>query len=85
MENIIIGIGLVGGICTTISFLPQVIKAIRTKHTKDLSLPMIILQMFGIISWGIYGLFKSDIPIISANSVSLAIMTSVLFLKLKYS
>ena len=33
-------IGLLAATCTTISFLPQAIKVIKTKQTKDVSLLM---------------------------------------------
>jgi MtN3 and saliva related transmembrane protein len=84
MENIILGIGLAGGFGTTISFFPQVLKAYKTKHTVDLSLPMIILQLIGIVCWFVYGIFKSDIPIIAANAVALCSMTALFYLKLKF-
>ena len=77
-------IGLVAAAFTTFSFLPQSIKAIRTKHTKDISLPMLIMLLIGITMWVIYGVLIKDIPLISANSISLILMVTMLFLKLKY-
>lgn len=77
-------IGLIGAALTTFAFLPQSIKAIKTKHTKDLSLITILMSVTGVSAWLVYGLLISDIPIIAANSVSLVIMSLVLILKLKY-
>jgi MtN3 and saliva related transmembrane protein len=77
-------IGLIGAALTTFAFLPQSIKAIKTKHTEDLSLITIVMSVTGVTAWLIYGLLISDIPITAANSVSLVIMTWVLILKLKY-
>lgn len=37
-------IGFVAGILNTAYFLPQVIKSWKTRHTKDLSLPMYLLN-----------------------------------------
>lgn len=82
--NIITILGLVAASCTTISFLPQAIKAIRTKHTKDLSLGMYTLLTTGILLWLIYGLFIHDLPIVLANGVTLIFAATILFLKIKY-
>ena len=77
-------LGLVAATCTTIAFLPQAIKAIRTKHTSDLSLGMYTLLTTGIILWLIYGVFKNDLPIILANGVTFVFAVTILFLKIKY-
>ncbi len=82
--NFITILGLVAATCTTIAFLPQAIKAIRTRHTKDLSLGMYALLTTGIILWLIYGVFKNDLPIILANGVTLVFAAIILFLKIKY-
>lgn len=83
MDFILI-IGLLGAAGTTFAFLPQSIKAIKTRHTKDLSLAMLVMMEAGIICWLIYGILDYDIPIIAANSVSIFFMTVTLWLKIKY-
>jgi MtN3 and saliva related transmembrane protein len=77
-------IGLIGAALTTFSFLPQAVKAIRTKHTKDLSMPMLVMLIFGIAFWVTYGILIKNIPLIAANSVSLVLMTTIYFIKRKY-
>lgn len=77
-------IGLIAGTCTTISFLPQVIKIARSKETKALSLPMYIVLATGIFLWTVYGIFTGDMPIVLANSISLVLALTVLILKIKY-
>ena len=69
MELITI-LGLVAATLTTTSFLPQVIKVIKTKHVKDLSLNMYLLLGTGILFWTIYGVFRNDLPVILANGIS---------------
>ena len=83
-DNLIKIIGLIGAALTTFSFLPQAVKAIRTKHTKDLSMPMLIMLIFGIAFWVTYGILIKNIPLIAANSVSLVLMTTIYFIKRKY-
>ena len=77
-------IGLLGAAGTTFAFLPQSIKAIKSRHTKDLSLTMLIFMEAGIICWLVYGILKADIPIIAANSVSIFFISFTLVLKIKY-
>ena len=44
-------LGLVAATCTTISFLPQALKTIKTKNTKDLSLGMYTVLTTGVLLW----------------------------------
>lgn len=82
--NAIAVIGLLAGACTTASFLPQVIKTIRVKETKDISLLMYIVLATGILLWTIYGILIKDFPVILANSISLVLASIILVLKIKY-
>ena len=77
-------IGLIADSLTTFAFLPQSIRAIKTKHTKDLSLITLIMLEIGVIVWIIYGALISDIPLLSANIISFVFMTITLYLKVKY-
>jgi MtN3 and saliva related transmembrane protein len=77
-------IGLLAACCTTIAFLPQAIKAIRTKHTRDLSLVMYSLFTSGVLLWLIYGILRNDCPVIIANAVTLLFAATILFLKIRY-
>lgn len=82
--DIISIIGLVAAICTTSSFLPQALQVIKTRHTKDISLPMYILLNIGVLLWLIYGLMISDFPIIIANAITIIFSSIILFMKIKY-
>lgn len=77
-------VGILAAILTTAAFVPQVIKAHRSKHTQDLSLSMYILFAMGITLWIIYGLSLRSLPVIAANSVTLILSLYLIFLKLKY-
>ena len=82
--DIITIIGLIAAFLTTASSLPQVIKTIRLKETRDISFWMWTFLSAGIFLWLIYGIFKNDLPIILANGISLFLVLIVLGLKLKY-
>ena len=41
-------LGFFAAFCTTVAFIPQVVKVYKSKHTKDISLGMFLLSEFGI-------------------------------------
>ena len=77
-------IGIIAGIITTLSTLPQAIKIIRLKRTKDISLGMYILLFTGVSLWFVYGILINDIPLIFANAVGSVLSFLILIMKLKY-
>jgi MtN3 and saliva related transmembrane protein len=77
-------IGLVAGTITTASFLPQLFRVYRTKCAKDLSWPYLLLFTVGISFWLAYGLLTHDLPVILANSFTLALVFAIMMLKWKY-
>ncbi len=77
-------IGLLAGACTTIAFVPQVIKTYKSKSAKDLSLGMFLTFWVGIILWLIYGFVVEDLPIVVANLLTLILASVILVLKVKY-
>lgn len=84
MNNTLDILGLIGGFLTTFSFLPQALKAFRSRHTKDLSMPMLLMADIGVVLWFIYGISINNIPLIFANAVSFLFISATLLLKLKY-
>lgn len=77
-------IGLLAGTLTTGAFLPQVIKTLKLKETKDLSLWMYIILSTGVFLWLVYGIMIKDLPIIAANAISFILAIFILSSKLKY-
>jgi MtN3 and saliva related transmembrane protein len=64
-------IGLLAGLMTTGSQVPQAIKVYKTKSTGDLSGLWISILFAGTVVWLYYGLTISDTPLILWNSISL--------------
>jgi MtN3 and saliva related transmembrane protein len=77
-------IGLAAAFCTTISFLPQAIKTIRTKDTASISLSMYALFTLGTLLWFIFGLMSDNLPVYLANGVTLVFAMIILGYKLRY-
>jgi len=83
MDTIII-VGYLAGALTTISFVPQVIKAWKMKETRDLSLAMLVLFCIGIFLWTLYGFWVDSLPIIAANVITFFLILVLLYLKFRY-
>ena len=77
-------IGFLAAFCTTVAFFPQAVKVWKTKSTRDISLYMFVIFTVGVISWLIYGITISDLPIILANAITLILSLFILVYKIKY-
>lgn len=76
-------LGFIAGFCTTLSLVPQVIKVIRTRQTRDIALGMYVLMVIGVFFWLLYGLSTKAISVIIANSITLVLSLIVLVYKLR--
>ena len=77
--------GYFAAILTTVAFLPQLIKTLKTKKADDVSLTTLILFIIGVLSWIIYGYKISSKPILIANSITLVLNLMILISKIYFS
>lgn len=77
-------IGYVAASLTTLSFLPQAIKTLRTRDTKGISLGMYAAFTVGVACWFFYGLVLGSWPMIVSNLVTLGLSSVILGMKLRY-
>jgi MtN3 and saliva related transmembrane protein len=77
-------IGAIAATLTTVSWLPQAVKTIRTKQTRDISLWAQVILFIGIILWLIYGLAITSWPLIGANTVTVVLIGAILAMKIKH-
>ena len=82
--DMVSGLGFVAALMTTHGFLPQVFKTWKTRSTKDISLGMFVVLVVGIILWITYGVLRDDLPLIIGNSITLFLVSIILFFKLRY-
>ena len=74
-------LGLFGAFLTSITFIPQVLQAYKTKSVKDLNLGMLLIILSSVIVWLIYGFAKNLLPVIIANSIVLILSSILLYFK----
>ena len=77
-------IGLAGGICTSSSMIPQVVKTFKKKKAEDVSLLMLLTLTAGLVLWVIYGFMKNDLPIIITNIFAFTVNLLMVILRQVY-
>lgn len=77
-------IGSIAATITTLCWVPQAIKVIRTRDTAAISLTMYLMLATGVALWLVYGILIHSWPLIGANAVTLVPVLSILVMKLRY-
>ena len=83
-RELIEAIGIVAGLCTTLSFAPQVFRTWKTRSVGDISLGMYGLLCFGVALWLVYGLLADSLSVVLANAATLVLALAVLVMKLRF-
>lgn len=77
-------IGYIAATLTTVAFIPQAVKTIRSRDTHGISLGMYATFTVGILFWLMYGFVLMSWPMIVSNIVTLGLSLTILTLKLRY-
>ena len=81
--NFISALGFVAAALTSLSYVPQVQKALPKDSTGDISLKMLVALFSGLALWIVYGLMAENIVIVVANSIGGALVAVVLGCKVR--
>jgi MtN3 and saliva related transmembrane protein len=76
--------GYIAAAMTTLAFVPQAVKTIRSKDTRSISLGMYVVFTIGIGFWLVYGIALGSMPMILANIVTFLLSSTILAMKLKH-
>ena len=77
-------IGFCAAFLTTAAFVPQLVRVLKLRSAREISLGTFLMFSMGVLLWLIYGIYLRSMPIILSNSVTLVLSVSILLLKLKY-
>ena len=77
-------IGYIAASLTTASFLPQAMHTFRTKDVSGISLGMYSVFTLGVSLWLLYGIMLGAWPIVIANTITTALASFILSMKLRY-
>ncbi|MCQ9636838.1 SemiSWEET transporter [Chryseobacterium sp. WG23] len=81
-ENIL---GIIAGVLTSVSMIPQLVKVIREKNVEDISLLMLLVLIVGLSLWVWYGFMKDELPIIISNSFAVLVNLGLLICYILYN
>jgi MtN3 and saliva related transmembrane protein len=76
--------GYLAAVMTSLAFVPQAVKTIRTKDTRSISLGMYLVFTAGIAMWLVYGIALNSMPMILSNIVTFGLSATILGMKLKH-
>jgi len=74
--------GWIASVLTTLIFIPQIIKALKTRLTNDISMLMMVLAVLGNSAWLIHASLTSNLPLIVC--AFLIILMSLFLIAFKY-
>lgn len=77
-------IGGTGAVLTTIAFVPQAVRVIRTGDTAAISLWMYGLFVVGLCFWETYGWLIGSWPVIVSNIVTIILALIILVQKVRH-
>jgi MtN3 and saliva related transmembrane protein len=76
-------IGFLAASLTSLSYIPQVKKALPRGSTDDLSLKTLGALAIGLALWIVYGVFRKDLAIVLANGIGLSLVLVLIAFKLR--
>ncbi|MFH1031304.1 MAG: SemiSWEET family transporter [Chloroflexota bacterium] len=77
-------LGFAGGLITTISYIPQLIRVFKLRSAREISVLFTIFLLIGMAVWLFYGIFLSLVPVILWNAIGVVLTSILLYGKLKY-
>lgn len=77
-------LGFAAAALTSLSWLPQAWRTVRTRDTRAISLWTQSLFAAGTVLWLTYGLQIGSWPVILANTLTLVLVSMILTMKLRF-
>ncbi|MGE0742883.1 MAG: SemiSWEET family sugar transporter [Hyphomonadaceae bacterium] len=76
--------GLIAGLCSMASFVPQIAKIVRARAAEGVSLKMYAVTIVGFVCWTTYGALSGSWPVTLANAVCLVLVLAIFVLRLRF-
>lgn len=77
-------IGLTASGLSSLTFMPQVYRAWKTKSVEDLSMAMLIFIFTSTILWLVYGFGRGSLPVIICNGIIFALSIVLIYFKFSF-
>ncbi len=76
--------GHIGALLSSITFIPQVLQAWKTKSVGDLSMNMLLIVFTSTIVWLVYAFSLNLLPVIIANTIIFMLSGILIYFKLTF-
>lgn len=76
--------GLIGSALSSITFIPQVLQAWKTKSVGDLNLSMMVIVTLSTMVWLVYGFGRGALPVIICNAIIFILSLVLLYFKFTF-
>ena len=77
-------LGLLAGALTTGGFVPQVVRVLKLRSAREISLPFSILFLVGVALWLTYGVYFGLLSVIAWNGATFVLGAILLYAKLRF-
>ncbi|MDE3103816.1 MAG: SemiSWEET transporter [Acidobacteriota bacterium] len=77
-------LGFAAATLTTTAFVPQLVRVLRLRSARDISLGTFLMFSVGVLLWFVYGILSGSKPVLVSNGITLLLSVSILGLKLWY-
>lgn len=82
MQSTTIILGAGAAVASTVSFIPQAWRIIRTADTQSISIGMYIITVTGFALWTAYGVRLGQWPLVASNTICFILSGFILVMKL---
>jgi PAS domain S-box-containing protein len=72
-------IGMIAALCSTVGFIPQIIRGIKTKSLSDVSPATVLITMTASSLWLVYGIHLKN-PIIISSNIAIVLLTNTILI-----
>jgi MtN3 and saliva related transmembrane protein len=77
-------IGSLAALITTLCWIPQAWRVIRTRETRAISLPAQVALLIGVGMWLVYGVLMGIAPLVWSNVVTFALVAVIVAMKMRF-
>ena len=76
--------GHIGAFLSSITFIPQVVKAWQSKSVGDLSMSMMLIVFTSTLVWMVYGVSLNLLPVIICNAIIMLLSALLIYFKITF-
>ena len=78
-------LGCCAGVLTSVAYIPQIHKLLKTKESVSISITAYVCTFIGCFLWLIYGLINQSIALILFNILNIGTSIIIIYLSYKYA